>query len=129
MVNLLHRYIKDLEKGMSVAAVLCTHTPGGSVLSQHFLWKVPDDFCVEAALSENQRVIDKVKQDFQVYHTRAMRKEFVNTYGRFTNSTKPVVLRSIYKELTGMQVDLILRTKLLSTNGSRKPYHLKMLIL
>ena len=86
---------------MSVAAVLCTHTPGGSVLSQHFLWKVPDDFCVEAALSENQRVIDKLKQDFQVYHTRAMRKEFVNTYGRFTNSTKPVVLRSIYKELTG----------------------------
>lgn len=25
----------------------------------------------------------------------------MNTYGRFTNSTKPVVLRSIYQELTG----------------------------
>jgi len=63
-----------------VAAVLCTHTLGGSVLSQHFLWRVPDYFCVEAALSENQRVIDKLKQDFQVYHTQAMRKEFVNIY-------------------------------------------------
>jgi hypothetical protein len=56
---------------------------------------------VEAALSENQKVIDKLKQDFPIYHTRAMRKEFVNTYGRFTSSTKPVVLRSIYRELTG----------------------------
>ena len=85
---------------MSVAAVLCTHTLGDSVLSQHFLWRVRDDFCVEAALSENQRVIYKLKQDFQVYHTWVMRKEFVNTYGRFTNSMKPVVLCSIYKELT-----------------------------
>ena len=80
---------------------MCTHSPGGSVLSQHFLWRVPDDFCVEAALSENQKVIEKLKQNFPVYHTRAMRKEFVNTYGRFTKSTKPVVLRSIYRELTG----------------------------
>ena len=30
-----------------------------------------------------------------------MKREFVKTYGRFTNSTKPVVLRSIYRELTG----------------------------
>ena len=27
----LHRYIKDMEKGMSVAAVLCTHSSGGSI--------------------------------------------------------------------------------------------------
>ena len=86
---------------MSVASVLCTHSPGGSLMSHHFVWRVPEYFNVEAAVSENQKVIDKFKQDFPVYHTRAMRKEFVNTYGRFTNSTKPVVLHSIYRELTG----------------------------
>ena len=84
-----------------MAIVLYTHSPGGSILSQHFVWRVPDDFSVEAALSENQRVTDKLKRDFPVYHTRAMRKEFMNAYGRFTNNTKPVVLRSIYRELTG----------------------------
>lgn len=56
---------------------------------------------MEAALSENQRVTDKLKRDFPVYHTRAMRKEFMNAYGHFTNNTKPVVLWSIYRELTG----------------------------
>ena len=86
---------------MSVAAVLYTHSPGGGILSQHYLWRVPDDFCVEAALSENQKVIDKLKPDLPIYHTRAMRREFVNTYGRFTDSTKPVVLRNIYQELIG----------------------------
>ena len=84
-----------------MAAVLYTHSPGGGILSQHYLWRVPDDFCVEAALSENQKVIDRLKQDLPIYHTRAMRREFVNTYGRFTGSTKPVVLRNIYRELTG----------------------------
>ena len=52
-------------------------------------------------MSENWQVIDRLKQDLPIYHTRAMKKEFVNTYGRFTHSTKPVVLRSIYRELTG----------------------------
>ena len=46
---------------MSVAAVLYTHSPGGGILSQHYLWRVPDDFCVEAALLENQQVIDRLK--------------------------------------------------------------------
>ena len=80
---------------------LYTHSPGGSFLSQHFLWRVPDDICVEAALAENQKVIDKLKHDLPVYHTRALKKEFVSTYGHFTANTKPFVLRSIYRELTG----------------------------
>lgn len=67
--------------------MFCAHSPGGSTLSQHFCWRVPQNFSVEAALPES--------------HTWAMRREFVNTYGHFTNSTKPVVLRSIYLELTG----------------------------
>ena len=77
----MHRYIKELEKGMPVATVLYTHSPGGSILSQHFLWRVPNDFCVEAALTENQKVIERLKCDLPVYHTRATKKEFVSMYG------------------------------------------------
>ena len=83
---------------MSVACVMFTHSTGGSILSQHFLWRVPDDFSVTAALF---RVIDKLKLDLPVYHTRAMRKEFVSSYGCLMNNTKPVVLRAVYRELTG----------------------------
>ncbi len=36
-----------------------------------------------------------------VYHTRAMKREFVNHYGSLMNGTKPFILRSIYQELTG----------------------------
>ncbi len=100
MFVLIYRYLKEIEKGMSVACVLYTHSTGGSILSQHCLWRVPVDFSVEDALTQNQRVIDKLK-DLPVYHTRAMRKEFISAYGRFMNNTKPVVLRAIYRDLTG----------------------------
>ena len=98
----LHRYIKELEKGVSVGTVLYTHSTGGSILIQHFVWRIPDDLSVEAALNENQKVIEKLKQDLPVYHTRAMQQEFISSYGRLTNSAKPYVLRSIlYRQLTG----------------------------
>lgn len=35
-----------------------------------------------------------------VYHTRAMKQEFINHYGLLMSGTKPYVLRSIYRELT-----------------------------
>ena len=82
-------------------SILFTYNSGGGTVSQHFIWKVPDDFNVDAALTMNQQVISKLKSDLPVYHTRAMRKEFINAYGRFTSSTNPYVLRSIYRHLTG----------------------------
>ena len=36
-----------------------------------------------------------------VYHTRAMKREFVNHYGSLMSGTKPYILHSIYRELTG----------------------------
>ena len=66
-----------LEKGISVPTVLYTYTPGGSVLNQSFLWRVPDNFSVQDSLSLNQRVVSKLNDDMPIYHTRAMRQEFV----------------------------------------------------
>ena len=76
-------------------SVLFTYNSGAGAVSQHFIWKVPDDFNVDAALTVNQQFISKLKLDLPVYHTRAMRKEFINAYGRFISSTNPYVLRSI----------------------------------
>ena len=45
-------------------------------------------------------MIEILKCDLPVYHTRATRKEFMSTYGHFTDSTKPFVLCTIYQELT-----------------------------
>ena len=68
---------------MPVADVLYTHSPGGSILSQHFVWRVPDDFCFEAALTENWEVIERLKCDLPVYHTRALRNEYLWAFHRW----------------------------------------------
>lgn len=78
-----------------------TYNSGGGSLSQHFIWKVPENFSVKDALTTNQQVIDKLKSTLPVYHTRAMRREFINAYGCVTANTKPYIFRSIYKSLTG----------------------------
>ena len=63
----LYRNIRELEKGLLAACVLYTHSPGGSILSQPFIWRVPDDYDVEAALTLNQEVIEKLKPNLPVY--------------------------------------------------------------
>ena len=55
---------------------------------------------MQAALSENERVIQSIKGQLPHYHTRSMRQDFINMYGRLTPSTPPYVLRDIYKALT-----------------------------
>ena len=51
---------------MSVATVMHTYSPGGCILSQHFVRRVPDDFSVEAAVTVKQQVIEKLKCDLPV---------------------------------------------------------------
>ena len=78
-----------------------TYSPGGSVINHHFIWRVPDSFDVDAAISENQQVIDAAKCDLPVYYTRAMRRQFMDMYGKLMKGTSPYLLRDIYKELAG----------------------------
>ena len=85
---------------MSVSTMLYTYTPGGSVLNQSFLWRVPDNFSVQDSLSLNQRVVSKLNDDVPIYHTRAIRQEFVYHYGYFMQGAKPYELRAVYHELT-----------------------------
>ena len=96
------RYVREIEKGLSVPAILYTYTPGGSVLNHNFLWRLPDiNFSASACLQENQQVVARLTGRLPVYHTRAMRQEFISHYGSLMSGTKPFVLRSVYRELTG----------------------------
>ena len=92
--------MKELEKGLTVPSMLYTYSCKGSVLNHNFLWRLPNSFSPEESLSLNQKVISKLTEDMPVFHTRAMRQEFISHFGCLMDGTKPYVLRSIYHELT-----------------------------
>jgi hypothetical protein len=92
--------MEEVEKGLSVPSMMYTYSPGGSVLNHTFLWRLPEDFSLEAALSTNQQVVAKLMEGLPVYHTRAMKREFISHCGLLMAGVKPYMLRSIYRELT-----------------------------
>lgn len=78
-----------------------THAFGGGVPSLHFIWKLPTDNYEEAELVQaNTTVMDKLKGELPMYHTRAMRKAAVWSFGRMCG-VKPAFMREIYRKLTG----------------------------
>ena len=72
--------------------MMYTYSPGGSVMNHVFVWRVADDFSVEAAFSVNQQVIAKIMDGLPVYHTRAMKKEFMSHNGLLMPGVKPYAL-------------------------------------
>ncbi len=94
-------FIRELENGLLSNAFLLTYTHGSNVGNYHFVWKAPENVCDTACASENLRLIEKIKKDIPVYHTRAMKREFFSLCGRISPKSKPYVLRSIYCTLTG----------------------------
>ena len=79
-------YIRELEMGLSSSIFFFTYSHGSSVGNFHFAWKAPDHVNVEAFCAENVRLIEKIKSEIPVYHTRAMKQEFYSMYGRITPS-------------------------------------------
>ena len=51
-------------------------------------------------LKKNVNVSQELRKKLPTYHSRAMRREFINSFGRYTNS-KPAFLREAYRRLTG----------------------------
>ena len=56
---------------------------------------------MEVCSLENLRVTEEVKSQIPVYHTRTMKQQFYDLYGRITPKSNSFVLRSIYHSLTG----------------------------
>ena len=68
----------------------------------HFLWKVDVDDSESTVLQKNGDISADLKSQFPKYFSRAMKREFMQMFGRVTN-IQPVVLREIFKRLTGDQ--------------------------
>ena len=91
-------YIRELEKGLSCNVFFLTYT---HVSSYHVIWKAPEDASEESCTSENLKVVERIREEIPLYHSRAMKHEFFTLCGRITPKSKPHVLRAIYNALTG----------------------------
>ena len=66
----------------------------------HFLWKINRDDSETVVQQKNDDISDMLKQQFPKYFSRAMKQHFIETIGKIT-SDKPMVLREIFRRLTG----------------------------
>ena len=66
----------------------------------HFVWRVSVDSEETEILNSSVKVRDDLRKTLPSYHTRAMRREFITSFGTMTG-TKSAILREAYRRLTG----------------------------
>ena len=110
-----YQYLQSLKSDcLPYPTALLTYAHGNNIGNLNFIWKVAS--ITESSFSDCQPVIESVKKDIPIYHTRAMRKEVFSLFGRLTSSVKPAVLRHIYRTITGKCM-LQLSSGLITTCG------------
>ena len=67
-------YKDSMNRGIQHCCAKFTHAFGGQIPSIHFIWRLPTDSS-EELVQRNATVIDQLKIDLPVYHTRAMHKQ------------------------------------------------------
>ena len=80
-------------------SVLFTRT-GSGLQHLHFLWRVCDLKTDIDLISEAHNIVKGLENTFPVYHSRAMRQDFVTSFGRAIGC-KSAFLRAAYRRLTG----------------------------
>ena len=75
------------------------YTYSGSKNHLHFVWKIPEDQTETELLQRSVTIQQELKECFPRYHTRAMRREFIHSFGKATHA-KPAFLREAYRRLT-----------------------------
>lgn len=95
-------YIDELSSGIPAPfrVFKFTHSSGNNLGNTHFLWKLPEVSDSEAKLQENYCIVDKLKSDIKVYHSRTMRNAFKAVCGRVSNM-KPAIARELYRRFVG----------------------------
>ena len=86
-------YIRELERGLSCPVFFFTYTHGSNVGNFYFIWKAPEHVCIEACTPENARITEEIKTQIPVYHTRTMKRQFYDLYGRITPKSNSHLLR------------------------------------
>lgn len=89
----------DYNHGLVVPMKCVKYSYTGSRNHLHFIWKMPAGLS-EGELLKNMSVAQELRKKVPTYHSHAMRREFINSFGRHTNS-KPAFLREAYRRLTG----------------------------
>ena len=87
-----------LKKGLSTKMVHYVFHAGGSKPSLHFVWKVTEKLSETELIDKCLSVVRKIEEDVPTYERRITKREFKSSYGF---ATSRVVLRSMFKELTG----------------------------
>ena len=100
-----HSFISFLKtNGFPFQVAMLSYAHGNNVGNLHFLWRVGSTD--EATFMECQKVVEKIKGNIPVYHTRAMRRAMFDVFGRVTSSLKPAAARHLYRVFTGTYMRL-----------------------
>ena len=94
-------YIDNLSHGVACACVHFRVSRGNNLGTLNFIWRIPKGLSDEELLVRNNVVIQEIMSTIPRYHTRAMRKKFINQCSMLTNNLKPARLRFLYHHLTG----------------------------
>ena len=99
----LNNYTPDISwqkyeffKGLIVPCKAIRYTYTGGYENLDFAWRVPNSYDDAKLLSENIKVREKLSSQIPIYHSRAMKREFVQSFGTVTNC-KPSFLRKAYQ--------------------------------
>ena len=86
-------------KNLTINARVVHYTHTASQMNIHFVWKVPVNVEDSEMFDRSYKVRDGLLAEMPVYHTRAMRSEFIQSFGHVTG-VKSAVLHKSYKRLT-----------------------------
>ena len=93
------RFIQCLKNGINIPCMLFLYLPGSNIGNQYYLWKVLSDD--DDIFMRSQQVVQSIRGNIPICHTRAMQKVLYKKYGQLCPSVKPAALRFLYYDLTG----------------------------
>ena len=95
-----YTYLEDLLLAVQCPAVRFTHCSGNNKGNTHFIWKICDDNSQVELLNKNTNIQAGIERSLLVYHTRAMHREAIRSFGCLC-SAKTAVLHEVYTRLAG----------------------------
>ena len=90
----------DYKEGIVVPVKSVMYTYTGSRNHISFIWRIPASLTETELLQKNASIQQELKTKLPKYHSRAMRREFIHTFGTVTHA-KPAFLTEAYRRLTG----------------------------
>lgn len=93
-------YIDHIDHAISHKCILYRVAAGNNFGTHNFLWKISINQTEEDRISKNQEVVQQIQKSLPTYHTRAMRRAFIDRT-QLMCSLKPIHARNVYRSLKG----------------------------